>query len=110
MSTAKVYRPDRDWKGQTVGELDDYYLGDVTGVVIGGPSVQPLARFPGTVSTEGQIGIPWEQESGLEVAQHDRLVIDGTLYAVTSDPFWTSDNVLTGTRPSYYWVEVRSTT
>lgn len=110
MATAKVYRPERDWKGQTIGELDDHHIGDVTGVVMGGPSVQPLARFPGTVSTEGQIGIPWAQESGVIVQQYDRLLIDGTLYAVTSGRLWTDANVLTGSQPTYHWVETTSST
>lgn len=110
MSTAKVFRPVKDWRGQTVGELDDHYIGDVTGVVMGGPSVQPVARFPGTVSTEGQIGIPFDQESGVIVEQHDRLLVDSTLYAVVSDRLWVGENVLTQTLPSYYWVEIRSTT
>ena len=108
MATAQVFRPERDWKGQTVGELDGYHIGDVSGVVMGGPSVQPLARFPGTVSTEGQLGIPWVQDSGIVVQQHDQLVISGQLYAVTSDRLWTGDNVLTGTTPSHYWVDVES--
>lgn len=75
-----------------------------------GSRLNLIDALQSVASTEGQIGIPWGQESEIEVAQHDRLSIDGTLYAVTSDPFWTSDNVLTGTQPSYYWVEVRSST
>ena len=110
MATAQVFRPQRDWKGQTTGKLDDYLIGTVTGVVMGGPSVQPVARFPGTVSTEGQLGIPWEQESDIVVQQHDRLLTDSTVYAVVSDRLWTGENALTGYRPSYYWVEIRSTT
>lgn len=107
---AKLYRPEFDWKRQIVGVLDDHYIGDVTGVVLGGPSVQPVRNFPGVVSTEGQIGVPWQQDSGIVVQQHDRLVMDGVLYAVTSDRLWTGSNVLTGTQPSYYWVEVQSST
>ncbi|TDZ41891.1 hypothetical protein CCUG63695_01852 [Mycobacteroides franklinii] len=101
MATAQVYRPVRTWKGDIQGELDDYLIGTVSGVVMGGPSVAPLARFPGTVSTEGQIGIPWSQDSGVVVQQHDRLLIDSTLYAVVSDRLWTHESVLTGTVPSY---------
>jgi hypothetical protein len=107
---AKVYRPELDWKGQRAADLEDSYIGDVSGVVMGGPSVQPVRQFPGTVSTEGQLGIPWAQESNLVVQQHDRLVIDGTLYAVTSDRLWTGENVLTGTQPSHYWVEFENST
>lgn len=44
------------------------------------------------------------------VQQHDRLVMDGVLYAVTSDRLWTGGNVLTGTQPSYCWVEAQSFT
>ncbi|MCV7373132.1 hypothetical protein H5P33_10455 [Mycolicibacterium arabiense] len=90
--------------------MDDYLIGTVTGVVMGGPSVQPVRNFPGTVSTEGQIGIPFDQESEVVVQQHDRLLIGSTLYAVVSDRLWTDVNVLTGSQPSYYWVEIRSTT
>ena len=107
---AEVYRPVRNWKGDYAGELDDFHIGTVTGVIRGGPAVQPLAKFPGTVSTEGQIGIPFEQESGVIVEQHDRLLIDGTLYAVTSDRLWTDPNSLTSTPASHYWVETTSTT
>jgi hypothetical protein len=59
---------------------------------------------------EGQVGIPWSQESDVVVQQHDRLLIGSTLYAVVSERLWTDLNVLTGSQPSYYWVEVRSTT
>lgn len=110
MATAQVFRPERTWKGDIQGQLDDYLIGTVTGVVFGGPSVQPTARFPGVVDTSGQLGIPWEQSSGIVVQQHDRLLIDGTLYAVTSDRLWTHENTLTGTRPSHYWVETTFTT
>lgn len=111
MATAQVFRPQRDnFKGQIIGKLEDYHIGDVTGVVIGGPSVQPVRNFWGTVSTEGLIGIPFDQESGVVVEQHDRLVVDGHLYAVISDRLWTGENTLTGTTPSHYWVEARSTT
>ncbi|MCW2625331.1 MAG: 32, Wildcat 32 [Mycobacterium sp.] len=109
MATAQVHRPVRTWKGDIQGELNDYLIGTVTGVVMGGPSVQPLARFPGTVSTEGQVGIPFAQESGVVVQQHDRLLIDSTLYAVVSDHLWTQANTLTGTEPTHYWVAVAST-
>jgi hypothetical protein len=108
MATATVYRPERDWKGQTVGELDDYLIGTVTGVVVGGPAPQPVARFPGVVSTEGMIGIPYEQASGITVEQHDRLVIDDELFAITGPRQFTHTNTLTGTPPTHYWMEAES--
>lgn len=102
---AIVYRPERNHKGDVIGTLDDYLVGEISGVVIGGPSVQPVGRFPGVMSTEGQLGIPWSQDSGIVVQQYDRLVMDGLWYAVTSSRLWTGDNVLTGSRSSYYWIE-----
>ena len=110
MATVQVFRLERDWRGQTAGELDEYLIGTVTGVVMGGPSVQPTRNFPGVVDTTGQIGIPWAQESGIVVQQHDRLLIESTVYAVVSDRLWTGKNELTGSQPSYYWVEIRSST
>lgn len=110
MATAQVFRPGRDWRGQIVGQLDDYLIGTVTGVVVGGASTQPVRHFPGVVSTEGQLGIPFEQNSGIVVQQHDRVLVGSTLYAVTSGRLWTHENTLTGTAPSHYWVDVESTT
>ncbi|MGE2835121.1 hypothetical protein [Mycobacterium sp. SMC-4] len=107
MATAKVFRPERNWRGENVG--GDGYLGEVAGVIVGGPSVQPLAKFPGTVDTSGMLGIPYAQTSGISVRQHDRLLIGSTQYAITSDPQWTDENTLTGTPPTHYWVEYRST-
>lgn len=113
---AAVYRPELDWKGQPV-DLDGSHIGDVVGVIVGGqsaglsgPSVQPVRDFPALVSTEGLLGVPWSQDSGVVVQQHDRLAVDGTWYAVTSDRLWTGENIFTGTQPSYYFVEIRSTT
>jgi hypothetical protein len=107
---ARAYRPwSRDWKGQGPKDMEESYIGDVTGVIVGGANPQDLARFPNVVSTEGQLGIPWEQYSDIAVQQHDRLMINGTLCAVTSDRQWTGENVLTGTQPSYYWIAVEST-
>lgn len=104
---AQVFRPVRGWKGQ-IGNLEDYLLGEIAGVIIGGPSVQPVRGFPGVVSTEGQLGIPWEQASGIVVEQFDRVLIGDTLYAVVSKRLWTGDNVLTGSQPTYYWVDVQN--
>lgn len=106
----KVYRPELDrFRGEIVGDLADYLLGEVVGVVVGAPSIGDLRRFPGVVDTSAQLGIPWEQTSGITVQQHDRLVgEDNHLYVVTSDRLWTQENTLTGERPSHYWVEIRA--
>ena len=105
MADATVYRPERNWKGETVGQLDDWLIGTVERVVIGGPAPEPVRRFPGVVSTEGMLGIPYEQDSGITVQQHDRLLIDGELYAITGPRQFTHSNTLTGTPPTHYWVQ-----
>lgn len=100
---AKVYRPVRNWRGETVGEPP--LIGEYANVVVGGPAVSPLKNFQGTVETTGLLGFP----TGCDVAQHDRVVIGSTVYQVTSDHLWDEPNVLTGNSPTYFWVETRST-
>lgn len=107
MATAKVYRPEHTWKGVD-GELDDWLIGEVTGVVLGGPAPEAIPRFPGLVSTEGMVGIPFTQASGIVVGKGDRLIIDNVLYLVSGPRQWTNVNTLTGTAPTHYWVEVQS--
>jgi hypothetical protein len=46
MATAQVFRPQRDWKGQTAGELDDYLIATGTGVVMGGHRFSLSPAFP----------------------------------------------------------------
>jgi hypothetical protein len=111
MSTAKVYRPVRDWKGQRPKELEDSYIGDVTGVIVGGAAPQPLSRFPSVMTTEGQLGIPFQQDSGIKVDQHDLLVISGEKYYVQGERQWEDEHVFGGADivDDYYWVEVKAT-
>lgn len=112
MSVVRVYRPERDWKGQRPKELEESYIGDVTGVIVGGAAPQPLARFPGTVTTEGQFGFPFEQKSGILVQPNDLLVLNGRKFLVTGPRQWEEDMVLFGGYDSpvddYYWMEVRA--
>ena len=113
MSVVRVYRPPRDWKGQRTEDLEDSYIGDVTGVIVGGAAPQPLTRFPNVVSTEGQFGFPYEQESGILVQQNDILIVSDRKYMVQGPRMWEEDHVLGGAESGvvddYYWVEVRST-
>ena len=112
MSVVRVYRPQRDWKGQRPKEMEDSYIGDVTGVIVGGAAPQPLARFPGVVTTEGQFGFPFEQESGILVERNDLLVLNGEKYLVTGPRTWEEDHAFAGTASEvvsdYYWMEVRA--
>lgn len=102
MTTAKVYRPSRDWAGSPMG---DGYLGDVTGVIVGAQTSHPLRQnLPGN-STEGMLGIPFSQESGITVEQGDRLVIDGVRYEVVSRRAHHVHQ-LTGVPLGRYWVHV----
>lgn len=112
MSVVRVYRPTRDWKGQRPKDLEDSYIGDVTGVVVGGGAPQDLARFPGVVSTEGQMGFPFEQESGIIVQAEDLLIVAGRKFLVNGPRLWEEDHEFFGGHDSpvddYYWMEVRA--
>jgi hypothetical protein len=112
MSVARVYHPVRDWKGQRSKDLEDSFIGVITGVVMGGASPQNLSRFPDTVSTEGQVGIPYEQESGIIVDKDDLLIIGGVKFLVTGPRQWEEDHEFAGAAGSvvddYYWVRVEA--
>ncbi|MDP7728482.1 MULTISPECIES: hypothetical protein [Mycobacterium] len=107
---AKVYRPARDWKGQRPADLEDSYIGDIDGVIMGGPAPQPVRGFPGVTSTEGMIGIARFQESGITVQPDDLLAVQNRLYLITGPRQWDFPNELTGTEFSYYWVQAENTT
>jgi hypothetical protein len=51
--------------------------------------------------------MPLRQHSGIVVEQHDRLEIDGTLYAVTSPRLFNYEHAFTGRDFGYYWVAVQ---
>lgn len=107
MASAQVYRPERDWSGEVVGKLEDYLLGTVEGVVLGGPAPAPVSGFAGVVSTQDQLGVPRHQSSGIAVRQHDRLKLaDGTWLAVVGPEQWSQPHALTGTDFGYGWFQV----
>lgn len=112
MSVVRVYRPMRNWKGDRPKDLEDSYIGDVTGVVVGGGAPQDLARFPGVVSTEGQMGFPFEQESAIIVQAEDILVVAGRKFLVVGPRLWEEDHEFFGGHDSpvddYYWMEVKA--
>jgi hypothetical protein len=72
-----------------------------------------LGRFPGNVTTEGQFGIPWEQDSGIVVQSQDILVLRGEKYLVTGPRTFEDEHEFFGGEDSpvddYYWVEVTAT-
>lgn len=100
MAQAKVYRPQRDWRGD--GDMGDP-IATLDEVIVGGPVPQNVdpRRFPGLVSTEGMIGVP----AGSDVRKGDRLVVGGVTYAVSGPPQWNHVSTLTGTAPRYTWFE-----
>lgn len=118
MTNARVYRPTRDWKNQVSADFEDGYIGDVTDIIMGAPTARPLTRTPGDISMEGQVGIPYDQVSGIKVRQDDYLVIGpfrgdtfSTKYLVTSSPKWEVEHAFAGGTLSddvgdYYWVNV----
>jgi hypothetical protein len=110
MRTAKVFRPETDWKGQQTADLDDFYIGDIAGFIMGGTSSRALARFPDVSTTEGLIGIPKAQASDITVQPGDRLLIDSQVYAVTGPRQWGYENSLTGTDSRFYWLSLESNT
>jgi hypothetical protein len=111
VTVVRVYRPVRDWKAQRPKELEDSFIGTITGVIVGGASPQDLARFPNTVSTEGQLGIPYDQESEIVVEKEDLLVFGGVKVLVTGPRQWEEDHEFFGGNDSpvddYYWVHVK---
>lgn len=113
MSLARVYRPVRDWKNQRPKDLEESYIGDVTGVIMGGAAPADLARFPNVASTEGQCGIPFEQDSNILVQQGDLLVIRDVMYEVSGPRQWEDEHEFTGPASDvvsdYYWVYIRTT-
>ena len=112
MSVVRVYRPVRNWKGDRPKDLEDSYIGDITGVIVGGGSPQDLARFPNTVSTQGQMGIPFAQDSGITVQAEDLLVVGGRKYLVVGPQLWEEEHEFFGGHDSpvddYYWMEVKA--
>lgn len=111
MSVARVYRPAYNWKGERVNpNLEDDFLGEVTGVIVGGAAPQPLGRFPGVVSTEGQVGIPYEQDTEIVVQQRDMISIGDDLYSVRGPRQWEEEHAFSGTdvTDDYYWIQVEA--
>ena len=75
-------------------------VGDIDGIVFGGPRWRPINDRGDIVDTSGMVGIP-------VTAQHqprhgDTLVIDATPYAVKGPPQWQTRG-LVATPPRYHW-------
>lgn len=111
MSTGQLYRPAaRDANGDPVdgdGNVirvgsDGTNVGDVHGLILGGPNWQPANG--GTVDTSGLVGVPVSEP--VQPTNGDLLVLDGIRYRVQGPPQWSQSNTLTGTPRRYRWFTV----
>jgi hypothetical protein len=84
------------------------YVGDIYGVLMGGPSASPALGRQETSNTSGQIGIPIHKRN-VAVQFGDRLIIEDVRYRVVSRPKWNHPQTLTGTKAAYMWVDVDAT-
>lgn len=80
-------------------------IGNIYGVLMGGPSASPTLGRQETSDTSGQIGIPIYKRN-VAVKFGDLLVIDSVRYRVTSRPKWNYPQSMTGTKPAYVWIDV----
>lgn len=106
MSTARVWRYARDWKGQPTNSDEDAYLGEVENVILGGANARALRGFPGLVDTTGQAAFP--KDAPVTVEPGDRVEIAGVMYAVRGPVEW-SEPTIWGTDFGYRWLTIEST-
>jgi len=104
MTTATVYRTTRDWAGSPT---DDDCLGEISGVILGGPTPNRVPWDRGAVSTEGMAGWP---KQDITVRQGDYLVIDDVRHRVVGPAQWSRPHALTGTDFGYVWHLVEAVT
>lgn len=101
-------------QGQVVRTLSpDTYVGILQGIKVGGPAAtESLQRRGESADTTGKWGIPLanKEVNGTCVEQDDYIVIGKVTYKVMSRPDWGYPNTITGTLPTYYWVQVAATT
>lgn len=106
MSTAKVWRHARDWKGQTTESDEAAYLGVVDGVILGSTSARALRGFPALVDTSGQAAFP--KDAPITVEPGDRVEIAAMVYVVRGPVEW-SEPTIWGTDFGYRWLTIEST-
>jgi hypothetical protein len=107
VATGTLYRPAaRDANGDPIdadGNVirvgnDGTKVGDIRGIVIGGPSWRPADN--GTVDTTGLVGVPTSEP--FQPTHGDLLVLDGVSYRIQGPPQWASRG-LVETPPRYRW-------
>lgn len=82
-------------------------VGDLIGILMGGPSASPTLARGTNSDTSGQIGIPIKGNPAVKF--NDILLIESVRYKVVSRPEWYFANSLTTTQPTYAWYRVDAT-
>lgn len=96
-----------DSAGKPVDMLDEFgdaFVGEVSGLIMGGLSANPKMQGEESTDTRGQVGCP--TASSIRVRVGDRIEINGVRYRVISNPEWDYPSYLTGTKPTHYWIDV----
>lgn len=111
MITGTVYRATkRDAYGDPVDDDGNVVkpgpVGEITGLIFGGQSVESVNTRGHVVSTEGLVGVP--AGSPVQLRQGDHLVVDDIKYQVDGPRLWTHPHSLTGTPRRYTWVKVKA--
>jgi hypothetical protein len=122
-ATGLLYRPEEltlDRHGDPISDgqvvratSPETYVGILEGILLGGPAAtQSLQRRGESADTTGKWGIPLENGpvNNTSVKQDDYIVVGKVTYKVMSRPDWGHQNVITGSRPTYCWVQVAATT
>lgn len=107
--TATLYRaPRRDEHGDPIndaGEVihvgsDGTLVGEINGIVMGGPSWRPINDRGDIVDTTGMVGVPVTEQH--QPRHGDQLVIDGVKFFIQGPPQWMTRG-LVATPPRFHW-------
>ncbi|WP_166904469.1 hypothetical protein [Mycobacterium sp. DL440] len=115
MSTGILYRAaqrnehddpvDADGNLVRVGS-DGTEVGEINGLVMGGPSWRPINDRGDIVNTTGMVGVPVTEPN--EPRHGDLLVIDGVRFKIQGLPQWQTRG-LVATPPRFDWWTITST-
>jgi hypothetical protein len=114
--TGRLYRAARrdangdpiDDDGKVVRVEDAGYVGEVYGLLMGGPSASPSLGRQTTSDTTGMVGVPNHKRNPV-VKFDDTLVVDGVRYKIISRATWNYSQSMSTTRPAYSWFRVNAT-
>lgn len=95
-----------DADGNVVRVGSDAEVGEINGLVMGGPSWRPINDRGDIVNTTGMVGVPVTESH--QPRHGDLLVVDGVKFKVQGPPQWMNRG-LVATRPRYHWWTITST-